>query len=187
MDTRVDELERLAALHRQGVLTDEELASQKARVLGAGPTPRAPILSSAAVGSDVSQLSPTWQRRVAFFSQHGSPYRREGMAALRSLPFWTQVSIRFNIWAYLFGPLYFVAVGIWRRGLSLLAVGVVIELVVDRLLGSEWSRAAGFGVAGLFASTVNYYRFIKLTQGRDEWNPLTDLTSSSTPSTARAD
>ena len=33
---QVDELERLAALHEKGVLTDEELAAGKARILGAG-------------------------------------------------------------------------------------------------------------------------------------------------------
>jgi len=33
--TQVDELERLASLHEKGVLTDEELAAGKARILGA--------------------------------------------------------------------------------------------------------------------------------------------------------
>lgn len=32
----------------------------------------------------------------------------------------------FNPWAYLFGPLYFFAVGLWRKGLVLLAAGVLI-------------------------------------------------------------
>ncbi len=35
-DTRLERLERLAALREQGVLTDEELAAEKARVLGTG-------------------------------------------------------------------------------------------------------------------------------------------------------
>ncbi len=33
-DARLGQLERLAALHEKGVLTDEELATEKARVLG---------------------------------------------------------------------------------------------------------------------------------------------------------
>jgi len=33
-DTRLERLERLAALHEKGVLSDEELAAEKARVLG---------------------------------------------------------------------------------------------------------------------------------------------------------
>ncbi len=33
-DTRLARLERLATLHEKGVLTDEELAAEKARVLG---------------------------------------------------------------------------------------------------------------------------------------------------------
>ena len=35
-DARLQRLERLAALHERGVLTDEEFAAEKARVLGGG-------------------------------------------------------------------------------------------------------------------------------------------------------
>jgi hypothetical protein len=38
-DARLARLERLATLHEKGVLTDEELAAEKARVLGAGDQP----------------------------------------------------------------------------------------------------------------------------------------------------
>jgi hypothetical protein len=34
-DSRLDQLERLARLREQGVLTDEELAAEKARVMAA--------------------------------------------------------------------------------------------------------------------------------------------------------
>ncbi len=34
-DARLERLERLAALHEKGVLTDEELAAEKARLLNA--------------------------------------------------------------------------------------------------------------------------------------------------------
>jgi hypothetical protein len=33
-EDRIAQLERLAALHAQGILTDEELAAEKARILG---------------------------------------------------------------------------------------------------------------------------------------------------------
>jgi hypothetical protein len=33
-ETRIDHLERLAALHEKGILSDQELASEKARILG---------------------------------------------------------------------------------------------------------------------------------------------------------
>jgi hypothetical protein len=36
-ENRVDQLERLAKLREQGILSDEELAAEKARVLGAAP------------------------------------------------------------------------------------------------------------------------------------------------------
>jgi phage shock protein C len=45
--TMSDELDRLAALHERGTLTDEEFARAKARLLGAGGAPETPPLASA--------------------------------------------------------------------------------------------------------------------------------------------
>ncbi|MDN3922959.1 PspC domain-containing protein [Roseateles violae] len=46
-----EELEKLAALHRSGALSDEEFARAKARVLGTGPT------ASAAAAGDAAALA----------------------------------------------------------------------------------------------------------------------------------
>lgn len=46
----------------------------------------------------------------------------------------------FNPWAYLFGPLYFFAVGLWRKGLVLLAAGAFV--FAPTLLPTEVSPLA---------------------------------------------
>ena len=48
----VSELERIAALREQGVLTDEEFASQKARILGTPTAPVTPNPSRGEIASD---------------------------------------------------------------------------------------------------------------------------------------
>ena len=102
MAASLDELERLAALHRSGVLTDDEFAAQKARVLGSATTPAAAVFTRTSETAAVAPPEPSkvWQRRFAFFDEHGSPLSATGYAALRKLPFWTAMSIRSNWWAF---------------------------------------------------------------------------------------
>ena len=173
MDTQIEQLERLAALHRAGSLTDAEYEAQKARVL-AGPTSIwTPRVQSEPVNE--ADLSMAWQRRFAFFRAHGSPLMPPGAAALQKLPFGTAASIRFNIWGFLLGPIYFFVLGLWRRGAALLGINIIGAVVLDRLFGDGILTPLGFGWAAVYAMSVNYYRYIKLTQGRDEWNPIKDL------------
>lgn len=179
VNSTIDQLERLAALHRAGGLSDAEYEQQKARVLGSGAATRAPGTSQPA--TDTPPLSEAWQRRFAFFERYGSPFQPAAAKALRALPLGPQLSISFNVWAYLFGPIYFAVIGVWRRGLTLFGIGCVLTLAVDNLFGDKASSAFGFGWAAMFAISANYYRFIKVTQGRDEWNPLADLFPKSAP------
>ena len=178
MDATLERLERLAALHRGGALSDAEYEAQKARVLaeehGAGErVGRAPPAAFTPISG--AELSRTWQRRFAFFREHGSPLIEEGAKALQQLPFWTASSIRFNIWGFLLGPVYFFALGLWRRGVSMFGVAAVISIVTQHLFGRDGLTLAGPAEAALFALSANYAYFIKCTQGRDEWNPLADL------------
>ena len=178
MDATLERLERLAALHRGGALSDAEYEAQKARVLAeehraAERVGRAP--PAAFTPTSDAELSHAWQRRFAFFREHGSPLMTDGAKALQRLPFWTASSIRLNIWGFLFGPIYFFALGLWRRGLSMFGVAAVISIVAKHLFGQDALTLAGPAEGALFALSVNYAYFIKCTQGRDEWNPLADL------------
>ena len=183
MGATVDELERLAALHRSGVLTDDEFAAQKARVLGGGPSPvvAAPMMAGGATAATPPQLSKIWQRRFAFFTEHGSPLSPSGAQALQKLPFMTGSSIRFNVWGFLFGPIYFLVLGIWKRAISIFALVIVVALVMEKVAGSSADPLIGIISSVFCAMTVNFARYIQVTEGRDEWNPFADLFTSRIP------
>ena len=172
MDTQIEQLERLAALHRAGSLTDAEYEAQKARVLGertaeAGSKPASGSMPDAT-------LSTAWQRRFAFYRAYGWPFTGEGAAALRKMPFATARALSFNVWGFLFGPIYYYALGLWKRGTSLLGLAVVFSIVCQHLFGDTALRVVGVTEAALFACLVNYPYFIQVTEGRDDWNPLAD-------------
>ena len=65
MDDRLDRLERLAALHRDGALSDDEFREEKLRVLGGRPsderyeTPTPPLVSPAGSRSVPAPVAPT--------------------------------------------------------------------------------------------------------------------------------
>ena len=179
MGANLDDLERLVALHRSGVLTDGEFAAQKARVLGASSDPvfAAPMMSGSAAAATPQELSKLWQRRFAFFAEYGSPLAVTGSTALRKLPFWTGASIRSNIWGFAFGPAYFMFLGMWKRGVVLAILVFTTSVLTQRSLGQSLSTAISVGFAVFSSMSVNYARYIKVTQGRDEWNPLADLFS----------
>ena len=180
MGATVDELERLAALHRSGVLTDAEFAAQKARILGGAPGDgvTAARLSPAASAQPAPHLNETWQRRFAFFDAYGSPLSPAAAAALRSLALGTRMPIVFNVWGFCFGPFYLMALGLWKRGLALMGIFIVAGLVLEKVVGGSGDMVTGLASSVWCATTVNYLRYIKIRQGRDEWNPVADLFAS---------
>ncbi len=114
-----------------------------------------------------------WQERFAFFEQHGAPNSPGFKEALKGLPSSQRRKITFNWLAWLFGPFYFLAVGMWRRALVAfgiaVAVGIVVSLLPDSV-GNILSRGVGFALAFLFGLTANYSYFLKERRGDNGWN-----------------
>ena len=75
-----DELNKLADLHARGVLSDEEFARAKARVLGADPGAAAPGVSASQVNESVNGL----RRSRVVTGQQGAHIRRQSRHALQA-------------------------------------------------------------------------------------------------------
>lgn len=82
--------------------------------------------------------------------------------------------LMFNGWAFFFGPLYYFALGMWRKALTWVFLTIALSLlaavmVVALGLPAAISRAVGIGMQVLYASNANadYYR--KQIRGETFW------------------
>ncbi|MCV7284557.1 DUF2628 domain-containing protein [Mycolicibacterium wolinskyi] len=122
----------------------------------------------------VNHLSTSWRRRFDFFDTYGLPNSTpQSKAAYRALPFGTKLRLTSNVLAFLFGPIYFFVKGMWRKGLTLLAVAVSVAVAMVFLnVPDSIGRAVGIGVAALAMSTANYAYYLHIVKNSQSWNPF---------------
>lgn len=122
-------------------------------------------------GSHIGNLpvSDAWKARFHLLEKAGGVKLQK----LKDLSTGERMKIMFNILAFLFGPLYYVAKGMWKKGLVLLGICVLILLVLDivfQLLGLvELGNAVGYGVGAVFAVRANIDYYKKTVLGDNGW------------------
>ena len=121
-----------------------------------------------------TDLAEVWQRRFAFFRRFGLPRSgQQSREAYRALGLNQRMEISANFLAFAFGPVYFLAKGMWRKGLVLILVEFAVLFTVGMLGFSEtWLRAIGVGFSILAALTANYGFFLHKARASTSWNPL---------------
>jgi hypothetical protein len=125
----------------------------------------------------VDGLSPRWQERFDFFAEYGAPNgTAAARSAIRELPWGKRIAITSNFVAFLFGPLYFFAKGMWRKGITVsgasLALAIAsIMLPVPPTVANGLSAAVG----ALAMTSANYAYFLHVTKGSRSWNPFEGL------------
>lgn len=84
-----------------------------------------------------------------------------------------------NFFAFFFGLIYFLILGLWKKGLVLLGVSLGIAILVTIIDGlTGWSFPDGVynglsvGISAMWAMLANYNYYLKETKGLDGWNPL---------------
>ena len=121
-----------------------------------------------------SALAKVWQTRFAFFRRFGLPRSSpQAQETYRALGLSERMDISANVLALVFGPLYFVAKGMWRKGLTL----VLVEFAVLMVLGISgvpeiWLRAIGVGFSVIATITANFAYFLHVTRTSKSWNPF---------------
>jgi lipopolysaccharide export LptBFGC system permease protein LptF len=121
--------------------------------------------------STYSNFSEKWSRRFAFFDQHGAPSAATFKAALLELGHAERIKVSANIWAFFFGPLYLVVLGLWKKALVLCAIAFTL-MALTAVVGLPESVQMGIsiGTSMLFAFTTNYAYYLKRVKGQDGWN-----------------
>lgn len=119
---------------------------------------------------DSLPVSDTWKKRFNGIRKAGGP----SMPNLKSMSREERKGLSlFNILAFLFGPFYYLAKGMWRKSISLLAVCLAAVLILEFLLtmiGFErFSRSLGYGIAAVFAIRANVDYYKKMVLGENGW------------------
>ncbi|WP_226686786.1 DUF2628 domain-containing protein [Stutzerimonas stutzeri] len=132
--------------------------------------PRAPLNGDEAVRIEALPVSDSWKRRFQAIARAGGPR----LPSFKSLPAAERrQAMAFNILGFLFGPLYYLAKGMWRKAISytLLALGAVTLLVMG--LGAlgygDFARLLAYGVAGVFAMRANLDFYKRQVLGDNGW------------------
>ena len=144
-------------------------ASRGMRESAARPT----IDVSTAAAVDSGGFSEKWRQRFAAIEKAGGertrwwrwPERKMLTGKERRL-------ITSNLWAFLFGPFYYLSIGLWRKAITL----TLLAAVIDVALGVT-ADALGYSIANFLwivsavmfkqCANVDYYR--KTVLKRREW------------------
>ena len=128
---------------------------------------------AAGAGDDLTGLHQKWQRRFAVIEKAGGKRARWWRwPEAKRLTAKEKRLITSNLWAFVFGPFYYLYLGMWRKAITL----TLPVLVIDGLLGMA-GDAAGVPVghflwivsAVMFkqCANIDYYR--KAVLKRKEW------------------
>jgi Protein of unknown function (DUF2628) len=120
-----------------------------------------------------TELPRSWQQRFVFYDRYGVPNSSpESREAFRKLSFGDKMRLNTNIWGLLFGPFYFFVKGMWRKGLVLLALAIVLAGAFIAVVDAPEIivRAASLVVPVLAMTTANYAYYLHVAKGGESWN-----------------
>lgn len=78
-------------------------------------------------------------------------------------------TLKFNLWAFFFGLFYYLAKGMWKRGLVLAGVSILISLIVALIFGDKAATYMNMGLGALYGSFANIDYYRKMVLGEDFW------------------
>lgn len=122
------------------------------------------------VNIDELKVSKVWKDRFKLLRDAGGP----SMPNLKSIPLKERRKYsQFNILAFLFGPFYYLAKGMWRKAISLFSVCVlaatILEFVLQSLGFAALGKAVGYGIAAIFAVRANIDYYKKMVLNDNGW------------------
>lgn len=106
-----------------------------------------------------------------FFDQHGAPGTRPYSQALKAMPFAKRFWFMTNFMAFFFSFVYYFVKGLWKQGLVLVGITVLLSVVVA-VLPQGMGYGVGVGYSILLGMSASYQLYLKEIKGVDTWNPF---------------
>lgn len=123
------------------------------------------------IAPDIASLpdSVAWKKVFLLIQKAGGP----SLKNITALTFGERMRVMTNIWAFMFGPLYYAANGMWKKGLLLFLGGIALVIIAELafLMLDIDVPAQGVGpVLGvLFSSQANIDFYKKEVLGKSGW------------------
>jgi hypothetical protein len=119
---------------------------------------------------DALDVSDRWKDKFRAIALAGGP----SMPKRKQLPKdMRRQALGFNVLAFLFGPLYYLAKGMWKKAILYFVALVLLVFVVSFALayfGHEgFARALGYGAAAFFAVKANSDYYKKMVLKDNGW------------------
>jgi hypothetical protein len=129
--------------------------------------PQSQAAAAAGLNNESEAISESWKSRFALLEKAGGVK----IPNIKNLQFGERRKVVFNVWGFLFGPLYYLAKGMWKKAISLLGVAILAIVVLEvicKTIGIS-DTVTNFVAGAIFATraTIDYYKKVKL--GDNGW------------------
>lgn len=116
-------------------------------------------------------MSAAWRTRFALLHKAGGAAMPQSI----ELTLAERATVRFNLLAFVLGPVYYAAMGMWKKGVSLAVLAALLVLLARALLGAAGLAHTGLGAMAyliaplLYASRANIDYFTRVVLHDDGW------------------
>jgi hypothetical protein len=111
------------------------------------------------------QVSETWKDRFYVIEKAGGV----AMNRARQLDSSARRKVGINWLAFLFGPFYLLAKGLWRQALSWILIWIVVVLACVLMHWEGILRPAGIGLSMMYAMRANVGYYARMVLGEPIW------------------
>jgi hypothetical protein len=137
----------------------------------APPTAVVEDIAAQHTSADISNLpvSDNWKAKFFLLEKAGGVK----MAGIKALSTSERMKITFNLVAFLFGPIYYVVKGMWKKGLAIFGASLVAVMLISffmELAGlGRFANALGYGAAAFYAIRANIDYYKKMVLKENGW------------------
>lgn len=116
-------------------------------------------------------MSAAWRTRFALLHKAGGAAMPQSI----ELTLAERATVRFNLLAFVLGPVYYAAMGMWKKGVSLAVLAVLLVLLARALLDAAGLAHTGLGTMVyliaplLYAARANIDYFTRVVLHDDGW------------------
>jgi hypothetical protein len=113
------------------------------------------------------KVSKSWQRKFELIERAGGL----DLPNVKSLSMWERMILNFNIWGFFLGPLYYIAKGMWKKGLFIFGIVAVVIILLDIFFGDSKAVDRLSMLLGpvIFATQSNTDYYKKMVLGINKW------------------